>query len=182
MYQVNVCSASAHHMKLDFTAPCINQKLLPLLLTNPEQNDEIVVANNLQKVLQHVVASKKFYHCSKGRFDSVMMENSDMAEMSLGSTTKLSVSFARRLLFLRFQIAEEVKNTNWTKFSNASSPARMNESVYVELCFVQWYKSMDKKRLEIDIIDEVLNCVGLRCQRPSGKAGQLAVGNEFERV
>lgn len=105
-----------------------------------------------------------------------------MAEENLGTTSQVAVWFSICLLFLRFQVAEKAKNIHKKKFSNTKSPARMNESDYVELCFVRWYELMDEKKPEVDKIYKVLSFVRLRWLRYPGKAGQLVAGKEFELI
>lgn len=102
----NVSVASARHAKLELSLSCFVDVVLVPMQNDTVKNERDIVTNTLQNVLRRFVVSRKLYHRTEGRFDSQMVENSDMDDAAVLNPSQFYFRSGECFLFLIFQFME----------------------------------------------------------------------------
>lgn len=147
--------------------------------SSPTYGESVFLERTGKRNVQRIVTSSSFYGTARKRFDVVMIENDEDTFSALPENL-LPLWFAKTLCFLKLSVSEKTGiESNYAKRLDQSFCCSPKQSEY---CFVQYFKILCDRRMKMDAIDIILNCVCLRWLRTAGEKGHLAPAREFGLV
>lgn len=127
--------------------------------------------------MQRIVAADKYYGASDGRFDTVLVVKIEYSRFSSAAVKQYCCWCARVLR------SRHIKDSYLHNAQHLASGKRFREGesrdLYWRLCFVQWYKILNKDGLPIDNISRVLNCMRITSEQNPGELHALSAGEAF---
>ena len=140
------------------------------------ESNEVFIPKTTIRMSQRVVAKKKFYKSKDPRLDCVMIEAEEDDNVSVPDGN-MRIWFAKVLCFIRIRNGLSCGNHHHKNMSY-DSEIPMDD----ELCYIQFFEVVPSRKMHVDKVDEVLNCIRVQWQRTEGETGKRRPAKVFGLV
>lgn len=131
-----------------------------------------------QRYIQKIVASNTYYNTGKKRYDNVMVE-SDQDNDDRG----MGIWFGHTKVLMRITTQGKLRpGTHLCLIHNRDNCSVCDDKKMSELAFIQYYDILPRSQMDIDSIEERLNCIRVSWARDGEECHGLDAGKMFGLV